>query len=495
MKAIKKVEVFEKEGFSPVKRPDLPPYRMSIPFDWAGDPFNDPNWRFQIQTLRYLMIYFEAYKETEEYRYLEILLSWFEDWWVSSKSTPNEFTWHDMATGIRAEKIHILASELESSGIKLPRWFKEMILKHVAVIRKEGFVRTSHNHGLYAAHGLRCLAEHLGVGQKKNVIQRSYELVSEIIKNQFDENYVHKEHSPHYHHLVLKSLKDYRNSGLYSGLSILDSYIEKVEAVSRHLLLPDGREVPFGDTDNQKERNNLGNQMLSGNELWCTSGYAIYKNGLSYLCMTNNYNSNIHKHWDNLSFILGKDGQDILVDPGKYKYVNNEIREKVISSAAHNTISFECCPWSGSNLRKNEMELKGALEEKGVLFSGCILLKIKDEFIRVFRSVNFDYNLSKLSVVDKVVNDRKNFRPAYSRYVLHKDARLISCNRNSVLFSFGKIKVNFVIESSSSGYNSLDQLYMMDKTPVSYEHGSYFDCYSLQVKNIGTTELSAFIIH
>lgn len=143
---------------------------MSKPFDWRVDPYDDSKWCFQLQTLRYLMIYHSAYRETGNEEYFLSLIDWFGDWWSSAKSIPGFYTWHDMATGIRAEKIHQLAQEIKASGIKKPVWFDEMIQAHVRVLRKKGFIRLNHNHGLYAVHGLRCLAEHLGPCMKKTYL-------------------------------------------------------------------------------------------------------------------------------------------------------------------------------------------------------------------------------------------------------------------------------------------------------------------------------------
>ncbi|VDM17683.1 unnamed protein product [Wuchereria bancrofti] len=290
---------------------------MRIPFDWEVDPYSDANWCFQLQTLRYLMVYLSAHKSTGKTEYLWSMMEWFEDWWGWARERPSSNAWSDMATGIRAEKIYHLATQMKRAKIKLPAWFVEMIMEHVRVIRTKGFVRLNHNHGLFAVHGLRCLAEHLGPGLRATVIGNCDAMIEELIINQFDENYVHKEHSPHYHHLVLRSLIKWKKTGLYDHVQILDEYIRGAKIISGYLYLPDGREVPFGDTDNNKYRlSEVELPVSEDNIFWCESGYAVYKNYDSYLCVTNNYHSLAHKHWDNLSFIYGVAGHDILVDPG-----------------------------------------------------------------------------------------------------------------------------------------------------------------------------------
>ena len=477
MSAVKKVEEFEAVGFVPVKRPDIPPYPMFKPFDWLADPYNDPNWCFQLQTLRYLMIYQSAYRETGNEDYLLSLIDWFGDWWSSAKSSPGSYTWHDMATGIRSEKIHQLAQEIKASEIKKPVWFDEMIQAHVRVLRKKGFIRLNHNHGLYAVHGLRCLAEHLGPGMKKNVLSYAYSCFEKIIKNQFDENYVHKEHSPHYHHLVLRSLKDYRKMGLYDSLNVLDEYIEGAEKVAPNLYLPDGREIPFGDTDNNELIVSENTPLCEIESLWCASGYAVYKKEQSYLCMTNSFNSQVHKHWDNLSFIYGEKGRDILVDPGKYKYSSDSIRQSVLSSCCHNTVTLEKHGWSGRCLQKNSLFIEAERCLSGVVFNAGMVLDLKKTSIRISRRLCYSHD--GLEVIDKAVFDGASEK-LVSTFVFHKDIEIIEKNETGFIISSGGLVAGIFFDSdAASGKN--EPAYQIKKIPVSYAYGSYVDSFSAKV--------------
>ncbi|WP_372372763.1 heparinase II/III family protein [Vreelandella venusta] len=484
MKAVDKVKDFESVGFVAVRRPDCAPFLMSLPFDWSSDPYNDFNWCFQLQTLRYLMVYLGAFEETKDEKYLNTLLEWVKDWWTSAKDNPSKFTWHDMAAGIRAEKLHRIKISLRKSKIKSPVWFNEMLLEHVSVIRKKGFIRTNHNHGLYAAHGLRCLAEHIGPGMKKNIILRSHDLVEEIIKKQFDSNYVHKEHSPHYHHLVLKSLKEYKRTGLYDELQALKQYIDGAENIAEKLYLPDGREIPFGDTDNKITSEFLEiDDKKKCIDLWCDSGYAIYKNGLSYLCVTNNYNSNVHKHWDNLSFIFGEKGQDIFVDPGKYKYTKDEIREKVISSDSHNTINIDGFSWNQKSLIKESIALEGTLLSEKLSLIGCMSIKYNHKVVRFKRSLEYVTGLLRIS--DEVVKGEGGVANVYSRFVLHKDAEIVEEKRDYISIKINSINVKVKMHTVGCISKDLGGSYVIEKIPVSYSYGSYFKSLSLKIYNRG----------
>ncbi|MFD4122833.1 heparinase II/III family protein [Alcaligenes faecalis] len=481
MSFVRDVELFEEQGFSPIQRPDLDFYKMELPFDWGVNPYKDSNWCFQLHTLRYLMVYLSAYRESRDSKYLLKLIDWFQDWWSWAKKNNAEFLWHDMATGIRSEKLYQLAKELSDQGMRLPDWMREMILQHVKTLREPGFIRLNHNHGLYAIHGLRCLAEILGPGMKANVVSLCYENFGKIIKNQFDDNYVHKEHSPHYHHLVLDSLKRYKKTKLYDGMPELDQYIEGAECVAVNLCLPDGREIPFGDTDYENPRE-LKECIDSKINLWSKSGYVVVKEGLSYLCVINNFNSGIHKHWDNLSLIYGVNGTDILVDPGKYKYTSDDLREFVVSSAAHNTINIEGLSWGAKELVRRSLFISGQKIETGVFVEGGMAIRCNNDLISFERQV--EYKKNQLIIKDKVLG--RNEGKAYSRFNFHKDFCLQSHTDEKIILS----KDGFLVEVLLDGGDLLlkEPKYALEWVPVSYKYGSCEQSISLKVYNPGLLE-------
>lgn len=476
MSFVRDVALFEEQGFVPIQRPDLKPYRMEMPFDWGANPYNDSNWCFQLHTLRYLMIYLSAYRESKEDKYLVNLLSWFHDWWSWAKENEAEFLWHDMATGIRAEKIYQLAMELSENQISLPEWMREMVLEHVRVLREPGFIRINHNHGLYAIHGLRCLAELLGPGMKVNVVNLSYKNFEKIVKNQFDDNYVHKEHSPHYHYLVLDSLKRYKKTKLYDGLDMLEQYIAGAEGVAAHLCLPDGREIPFGDTDYEYPRKDQ-QAAEASLSVWCESGYAIVKNGLSYLCMTNSFNSGVHKHWDNLSLIYGVKGVDVLVDPGKYKYTSDSLRDLIVSSESHNTVNVNGFLWGARNLIRKSLFLKAERSLDVVAVESGMDINLNSDIVRIGRKVvYFD---DELIVFDTVLGQEEY--GAYSRFNFHKDFSVKYKDNNKIVFERNDFVIEVLISKGRGGDECEGSGFELESMPISYEYGSCEESISLKI--------------
>ncbi|OUE44882.1 hypothetical protein BZY95_05095 [Billgrantia desiderata SP1] len=488
---IEAVKKFEEVGFVPVKRPDLDPFVINLPFDWSIDPYNDENWKFQLHTLRYLMVYLEAYICTGSEKYADRLIEYILDWHEFVTKRSCDYAWHDMATGIRSEKLYLIYSRLTNDGYTKTDLLKPVVNKHLSVLKKTGFFNPSHNHGMYVLHGLRCLAEVIEFEEYESIKEYCEKSWRTLIDNQLDANFVHKEHSPHYHFLFIDSLKRYVNSGLYEDFSYLKETLIRAEQNSEMFLLPDGREVPFGDTDNaecigiEKRAGKIEKDELV---LYSKSGYVLCKGrakNSSFLAFTNTYHSKIHKHWDNLSLIWGERGQDILVDPGKYKYASDVIRKKVISSGAHNTINFVEEEWSGGNLVPPCEEVEVLKTGDGIALLSSIRIKRKKKEFKFERRVN--YSPGKLVVFDKV--SPESGEKVCSRFNLHKSARLISFREGIFVFDCMGVLVKIEAFAFLQGKRKT-VMPIIEQVPVSYKYGSYENCVSLVVCFVNSVEVS-----
>ncbi|MFC6669105.1 heparinase II/III domain-containing protein [Marinobacterium aestuariivivens] len=476
---LKKIEVFESEGFRCIGRDDLEPYKIETPFNWSLDPFVDNNWKFQLHTLRYLMIYLDAFLLTEERGYADKLLDYLEDWYSCSENNGNDFAWHDMATGIRAEKIYLIFTKLRPYKIHRPEKLKKIIKAHVERMMSEGYVNLRHNHGLYVIHGLRCLAEVVGPKKKLQIKSFCGDKFACLIKDQFDENFVHKEHSPHYHHLVLDTLKRYEKTGLYSDYEFLSATIKEAEANSSFLYLPDGRELPFGDTDFKECKGISSLSSLESSpcysDIFLKSGYFVCREegeGGSYLSVINNFNSNIHKHADNLSFVWGECGQDIVVDPGKYKYCNDDIRKYVTTSMAHNVVNFKDFQWGVSNLEKPVGKIHYRFfDEETIEADSEVAIKLNGS-VYIFQRTFFYRQKAFLVVVDRILNSGDETYIA--RFNLDKSAELIKNKDGVIKLEFNGVRVSFQAKTLSHNLDFEDlSSNSLELLPVSYAYGEF----------------------
>lgn len=483
-----RVEDFEKYGFKPIGRSDLPSFPINIPFDWGIDPFKDNNWKFQLNTLRYLMIYADLFDRTKERKYIQRLLEYLKDWYEYTCKNNHEFAWQDMGTGIRSEKIGHVINILKVNNIQIPDWLNEMVIRHINKMREKGFINTRHNHGLYVIHGLRSLSVHVGPGMKKNILNLTRDSITELFKSQFDDNFVHKEHSPHYHHLVTETLERYLKTGLYDDISFLKECYDGAVENQKYLYLPDGREVPFGDTDGAIAIT----CNLSKTSCWSffnKSGYFISNNtNGSYVALTNSFYSNVHKHNDNLSVIFGVKGKDIIIDPGKYKYSKDQVREKILSSSSHNVINMKNASWTAKDLVQ---PLTDFLVQK---MSDCFVVENLVRFKYSFFEKNIVWNRKIINhdagfivVIDKVNESIKNL---VTRFVI--DPEQITNNKDLFTYQGNDFTYHAFVENNKK---IIPTLFKCLEVPISKKYGDYQMTQQIEVDMNGNKIISIFLFN
>jgi hypothetical protein len=347
-----------------------------------------------------------------------------------------------MATGIRAEVLTDFVEMFRRSGLELPTWFYECLLEHYQILSSPGFIRLEHNHGVSAALGLGRLASVLPSQElREAALSQSLESLDILFRNQFDGNFVHKEHSPHYHFHTVREFTRALEKLNVNASSPLRESLKKAVDVGVNLYLPDGREIPFGDTDNASGSYSS-DDLIQDTRLWLDSGYAVFRDHQTYLAATNQFHSNVHKHWDNLSFIFGFNGQDILIDPGEYAYRKDAVRDSVLSSSSHNTVSVRG-GWSGKNLIKESLGLSGSYSEEGLLLDGAMQLNLGYGKVSVARKIRFSGN--KLEIGDEV--NSASDPGAFASFVFHETARIQQANATSFSVFYPELEARILFES------------------------------------------------
>lgn len=506
------IRAFESEGFIAAGRSDLKPYVISIPFQWNIDPFNDKNWQFQLHTLRYLSRYLDMYKQTKSLNYLDKITAYFIDWFNFNLEFPSDFTWHDMATGIRSEKLYELQKTLITSDTSEHslETLESMRKLHVEKLCEPGFINKNHNHGLHSLHGLRCLVElEKDAVQKKQLVDFCNQTFSEIFYNQLNDEFIHKEHSPHYHIFFVKIIDQFIKSGFYTLNDELSAALERARLASRFMTTSDNREIPFGDTDNcivsNIESNNK--DYLVEIEYFSSSDYAVVKElgGNNFFAITNTYYSKVHKHADNLSFVWSCSGNDIFVDAGKYKYDEQDpIRSLVKSAVCHNTLLPEGKSWDVSNLISKSNTMYSYMESGLFIAHGKVDIKRDKKRFSLGRSA-FYLNNAFLVLIDCIFSDTAhlvdnhtvvfNMFPTLKLSIGVNACQIIAENNSPIVtcsfFSDGCLEPNMPITEPSvyspqyARYESSLRLKLMFNT----QHVSIFtlidgDCSDEQVGNL-----------
>ncbi|RHW37250.1 hypothetical protein D1B31_15900 [Neobacillus notoginsengisoli] len=340
---------------------------------WTSDA-NDRSWLFWHHCLVSVAYLIDSYyvDENKEKLYLayDIVNKWYDANYPSSLSVMG---WHDHSTALRL--LHIVKLYL----VFLQRVGDEEILKELSKISRKhmekladpDFYMPKHNHGLdqdislyIASFILKEIPDSLE--WNKLAINRFWGQINNIFAD--DGSYL--EHSPHYIYLMLERLLNFYNimskTNEQEGNYLKDRII-KITKFFIYTLNPDGTFPTIGDSESQsfditgehwsllpkeiytilqaiKKENNF-EITLPLDSYYKDGGYAFFRsdwnNDENTVQMTfySAFHSRVHKHHDDLSFILYGHGKQLLIDAGKFTYqYDRSERAYVTSTYGHNTV-------------------------------------------------------------------------------------------------------------------------------------------------------------
>lgn len=339
-------------------RKDGDVWTFQSPIDWAADPFDDLNWRLELNKLVMIDPYLTAFEKTGDrlafQKAVNIVLDW-QDFHQTNAQTTS-VSWLDMVAGQRATRLAYIISEAELNPELISSAHLSNLISladfHVQRMKGPGFMPDD-NHGIFDALGVAALCATLDAlsacPEAKSKAQRR---MREIFFLQFAEDGGHKEHSPLYHYFAFNAFSNAFESGLFDGDPEMMARKEKALALRPWFLDGTGKTPAIGDSERQVAYVGPG-LSCEGDEVTCTkaaflpkSGYGIVRtvsdnpNKRASLTATCSFHSYIHKHLDELSFEWVEQGQHILVDSGKYSYDNDSTRQFMLSRRAHNTVEY-----------------------------------------------------------------------------------------------------------------------------------------------------------
>lgn len=341
-------------------RSDVPDWDTSLPIDWSADPFHDINWQYHLHSWRSMDYWLYEYRQDGDAAHMlapvQIALDWHR--FHIEEERKSAFQWYDHSTGVRASRLAFLLDLILSDQIEVPNADLDRLMTladlHAERLMEPSFLSRL-NHGLFQLVGLDALCS---VTSWREACQgaRSYarESFATLVKGWFSEEGVHVENSPSYHGWVIRKLRDLGAAETFQQPEIAE-ILERADAITPWLTLPDGRWVPVGDSDGTGPQLNgpvERNCPPNGAGCWAVldltrSGYVIIRSlpesddsESSMLFVSAMAPLTGHKHSDDLSFVLMEGGRDIFVDSGKYGYDYDDMRSYVISASAHNVPSL-----------------------------------------------------------------------------------------------------------------------------------------------------------
>lgn len=342
---------------------------------WYEDPLNDRSWRYALHSLFMVEYLINGYETFSRVEYLmkakDIILDW-SKW--NLQDSKSDMAWHDHSTAIRLIQIsryYNIYKNIDDSD-EHKKIIYDVVEKHAEKLSSDDFYMPKHNHGLDQDLALYIaslvFSDHIKANTWK---ETSLVRFKKQLDDLFADDGSYLEHSPHYSFLVLDRIIQF--TGLLSifNRTIYTEVIEKLKkqiAFLISMLQPDGTIPPIGDSEEQpitftnvegfdpsietliNKANNfdsyIGELKLEiPDEVFPIGGYAILKNKalskdeLTQIIFCCSFHSRVHKHHDDLSFILYSSGLPIFMDSGKYNYnYKSEERQYVVSSRAHNSV-------------------------------------------------------------------------------------------------------------------------------------------------------------
>lgn len=401
---------------------ELPTIQIGGEIPWDSDEPTHRSWTFRLHCLDMIEALLVAHSATGKKEFLQpaldVALDWIARYPKIAKTNGSNFAWYDMAVGLRLVRFAYLydaATRQNMLDDDTEKAFLASLQEHAAYMADDENIAFHSNHGFYQIAGHLALIRRLH--DRLADMQQAHELAisrfKKMLRDQFTDEGVHREHSPDYHRMVYESLLGILNAGLVNDAKAIE-LSDKVEDALAWFVYPNGNLVNFGDSDSRSMLRSegeifsrwRGDYMLdaaSGGVLGCapseltrsfpSSGYWVFREtGDSldgegrYLALAAAFHSRTHKHADDLNLVWYDRGEEILVDSGRYGYLgktqpgdglwekgfwySDPTRRYMESTRAHNTVEIngQDYPRKGASAYGSGIGRNGMTDE-GIYFS------------------------------------------------------------------------------------------------------------------------------
>lgn len=450
--------------------------------DWSLNPFNDNEWTFMLNRHKYFVVLAQSYLFTGNKKYIKTLKNLFKDWIENNKLRKELYntTWRTIEAGIRlknwikALEILLLKGEIDEellSDILLS------INEHLVYLKDNSADERILSNWVILEQEGAFIAEVFLPELKISSMYRedTINILKEAINLQVAEDGLHWEQSFQYHNEMIKcffevlTIAENNNANLPS---IIKKKTKDMAYGSLYIMKPNGCQSNYGDSDEENLKDimnfgavlfkdealkNYGDKKIDLNTLM-TYGYrstyimdkldskevnfnskAFEDVGLyfmrtgfdssdSYSMFKCGFLGSGHGHSDMLHLEVTCNGEDILVDSGRYTYSPEKPERIELKMAkSHNTSivngkEFTVCKGSWGNY-------KVATPIKG-------LYKFKD---------NYDFveggHLGYINEKNSVLVNRKVIFIKPNIWILSDEFYANDENKYSLFYNFNKDKV------------------------------------------------------
>jgi glycosyltransferase involved in cell wall biosynthesis len=356
--------------------------------DWTTVCMSNRSWNFRLHSWDFMGPVLRAFVRKGERRYLD----WCIDRAVSWARVFNEadargtMAWYDMALGLRGHRMAYVVEQavLGDTSPDNVSVLLACVVRHQQEYFADSAFNARNNHGVYVALGEIALARRLRELPGMDVMAaQGRDRMDIMTRTQFAKDGGHLEHSPEYHRMVLASLGGATAAGLLDDEEVRRRVSLAEEALG-WFIQPNGELVQVGDSIARQMRSRRPRTSSDTTEFLVSagargrpndntlrllpdSGYAIVRSPQpkgstdhltsSHLLLAAGFHSRTHKHADDLTVTWFDQGHEILIDAGRYGYVDllpedSPLRQQgyyysaperqyVESTRAHNTIEAD----------------------------------------------------------------------------------------------------------------------------------------------------------
>lgn len=366
--------------------PSHKPYSISE-FKWNEFPTQDEEWNFMLSRQGFLVDLAISYfltKNTEYItKYKELILSFIRENGTPGKK--NERSWRPLDTGIRLTNLiksftYVKIEDVffEEELIEL----EESIKIHIDYLEKSYIDKYNlSNWGVLTVSGMAVVELFFPELVSKKTHNFIWKKIKKQVDLQFYRDGIHWEQSPLYHHQVITAFLYIVQVSKYLDVQLpvaLGEKLQKPIASSYYYANNDDLLNPLHDSDNVdlsyiydiyrymgylKEVPKTQNSLLFVGSLYeetlqvnineveddkifsgVDSGFYAYKDKKLYFTLFNGLHGSSHGHATNGSFTLDVDNQPLIVDSGRYTYMEHPLRKQLKEEEAHNSVAINYHP-------------------------------------------------------------------------------------------------------------------------------------------------------
>ena len=408
---------------------------MTPPLSWDFSAAKDRTMTFRLQSFIRQACLLDEFFRTGDAACRDLLLAWVFDW-IDAHPTvdlSDLSAWHDDAAGRRALYfgLFLLAFEKVMSEEQIRR-LKACLAAHADLLRSEAFYRPLHNHGFYQDMALTVYA--LISGEDADYWSAlSAARIRMYLDAKISGEGVHLEHSPIYHTVVARGV-----AWLAVAFRSLDpdyaaeltGLLDQMSEYGRWIALPNGALPSVGDSP----REIMDTSVFTGNapmpermRVFPQAGYAFIRKDrgnredgtwMMFLAATH---GEVHKHNDDLSFLLYHRGEAVITEAGKRDYHYREPEtEYCYSSFGHNVLFVNGEGWkmkpTGLPLLEEAAYATGIVDwEDSPQVSSVTGRQIRFPGVIQVRTLRYDRRSDVVTAEDRIAAEQ----PAAFRLIYH----------------------------------------------------------------------------